>query len=138
MKKISIIAVLLLTVSFTYAQLNLGVKVGYNSSLGINDLGSVTSGTYNLNSVKSDVANGFEVGGFPLHRPGGRGGEITWSGKDDPFIRLRRKLDEGRQQPIIGRVPQLNGSIVAGRRELRDPGIGGQGIHPVAVSAEQY
>ena len=64
MKKIMIMAVLLLTVSFTNAQLNLGIKASYNSSLGMNNLNSVANGTYNLNSVKSDLDNGFEVGGF--------------------------------------------------------------------------
>ena len=64
MKKIIIAAVLLLSVTFTYAQLNFGIKAGYNSSLGINDLGSVTKGTYNLNSVKSELANGFQAGIF--------------------------------------------------------------------------
>jgi len=64
MKKIMIMAVLLLTVSFTNAQLNLGIKASYSSSLGMNNLNSVANGTYNLNSVKSDLDNGFEVGGF--------------------------------------------------------------------------
>ena len=59
-----IVAVLLLTVSLTYAQLNLGIKASYNSSLGINNLNDVTNGTYNLNSVKYDVSNGYELGAF--------------------------------------------------------------------------
>ena len=64
MKKIIIVAALLLTVSFTYAQLNFGIKAGYTSSLGKNDLGSITSGTYNLNSVSSELSNGFHFGAF--------------------------------------------------------------------------
>ena len=64
MKKIIIAAVLLLSVSFTYAQLNFGVKAGFNSSLGINDLGSVTSGSYNFNSAKAELSNGFQAGIF--------------------------------------------------------------------------
>jgi len=64
MKKIMILAVFLLTVSFTYAQLDFGVKASYNSSLGLNNLSSVTNGTYNLNSVKYDASNGYELGAF--------------------------------------------------------------------------
>ena len=64
MKKFIIAAILLLSVSFTYAQLNFGIKAGYNSSLGMNNLGSVTNGTYNLNSVKSELSNGFQAGVF--------------------------------------------------------------------------
>lgn len=64
MKKLILAAVLLLSVSFTYAQLNFGVKASYNSSLGINDLGSVTSGSYNFNSVKAELSNGFQAGVF--------------------------------------------------------------------------
>jgi hypothetical protein len=64
MKKLIISAVLLLFVSFTYAQLNFGIKAGYNSSLGVNDLGAVTSGSYNFNSVKAELSNGFQAGVF--------------------------------------------------------------------------
>lgn len=64
MKKLIISAVLLLFVSFTYAQLNFGIKAGYNSSLGINDLGSVTNGTYNYKSAKAELSNGFQAGVF--------------------------------------------------------------------------
>jgi len=64
MKKLILAAVFLLTVSFTYAQLNFGIKAGYNSSLGINDLGSVTTGSYNYNSVKAELSNGFQAGVF--------------------------------------------------------------------------
>jgi len=64
MKKIIFVAVLLLSVSSTFAQLNFGIKAGYNSSLGLNNLGSVTSGDYNLNSVKSELSNGFHAGVF--------------------------------------------------------------------------
>jgi hypothetical protein len=64
MKKLILAAVLLLSVSFTQAQLNFGIKAGYNSSLGINDLGSVTNGTYNLKSVNAELSNGFQAGVF--------------------------------------------------------------------------
>jgi len=64
MKKIIIAAVLLFSVTFTFAQLNFGIKAGYNSSLGMNNLSSVTTGDYNLNSVSSELANGFHAGVF--------------------------------------------------------------------------
>jgi len=64
MKKLFIAAVLLLSVSFVSAQLNFGIKAGYNSSLGINDLGSITSGSYNFNSAKAELSNGFQAGIF--------------------------------------------------------------------------
>ena len=64
MKKVIIAAAFLLCVSFANAQINFGIKAGYNSSLGGNDLGSITNGSYNLNSVKSEYKNGFQAGAF--------------------------------------------------------------------------
>ncbi len=64
MKKIFFLAVLLLSVSFVSAQLNFGIKAGYNSSLSFDNLSSVQSGEYNLENVKSELTNGFHVGAF--------------------------------------------------------------------------
>jgi hypothetical protein len=64
MKKIILAATLLLSVTFTYAQFNFGIKAGFNSSLSMNNLSSVTSGSYNLNSVNSEFSNGFQAGVF--------------------------------------------------------------------------
>jgi len=64
MKKIIIASVLLFSVTFTYAQFNFGIKASYNSSLSANNLNSVNSGSYNLNSVKSELSNGFQAGVF--------------------------------------------------------------------------
>ncbi len=64
MKKILSIAVLLLIVSFVSAQLNFGIKAGYNSSLTFDNISSVQSGEYNLDDVKSELANGFHLGAF--------------------------------------------------------------------------
>lgn len=64
MKKLIIAAVLLLSVSFTYAQLNFGIKAGYNSSLSFSNISSVTNGTYNFNSVQSEIWNNFQAGLF--------------------------------------------------------------------------
>jgi len=63
-KKIIFTAVLLLSISTIFAQLNLGIKAGYNSSLGSNNLSSVTTGDYSLNSVNSELSNGFQAGVF--------------------------------------------------------------------------
>ncbi len=46
------------------AQLNFGIKAGYNSSLTLGNFGSVTTGSYNLNSVKSEMGNNFHAGVF--------------------------------------------------------------------------
>jgi len=64
MKKIIITSVLLLSFTFTYAQFNFGIKASYNSSLSMNNLNSVSSGSYNLNSVNSELSNGFQAGVF--------------------------------------------------------------------------
>ncbi len=64
MKRISLLAVLLLSVSIAFAQLNFGIKAGYNSSLGLDNISSVTTGDYNLNSVKAELSNGFHAGLF--------------------------------------------------------------------------
>ncbi len=64
MKKSVLAAVLLLSVSTLFAQLNFGLKAGYNSSLTLNNLSSVRSGEYNLNTVKGELGNGFHGGLF--------------------------------------------------------------------------
>jgi hypothetical protein len=64
MKKLILAAIALFFVSTAFAQINFGIKGGYNSSLTLADLGGITSGTYNLNSVKGELANGFHGGIF--------------------------------------------------------------------------
>lgn len=64
MKKVLFVAVLLLSVSFACAQLNFGLKAGYNSSLTFNNAASVTTGTYNFDNVKSEMWNNFQGGVF--------------------------------------------------------------------------
>lgn len=63
-RTIVILAALLMTWIFASAQINFGIKAGYNSSLTLDNLGSVTTRTYNLNSVKGELANGFHAGIF--------------------------------------------------------------------------
>jgi hypothetical protein len=64
MKKAFFIAVLLLTVSFANAQLNFGVKAGYNSSLSFDNMSSATNGGYNLSTVQAEIWNNFHAGVF--------------------------------------------------------------------------
>lgn len=64
MKKFLLVAALLLSVSVTYAQFNFGIKAGYNSSIRPKNISSVTSGSYTLNSVNSELSNGFQAGVF--------------------------------------------------------------------------
>lgn len=64
MKKVIFAAVLLLTVSFVSAQVNFGIKAGFNSSLNLDNIPSVRSGEYDLTNVKSELNNGFHLGAF--------------------------------------------------------------------------
>lgn len=65
MKRNLIISVLLLTTYIvSNAQLNIGIRAGYNSSLSVNNIGSVFDGTYNLNSAKDEMWNNFHIGAF--------------------------------------------------------------------------
>ncbi len=64
MKKTSIVAVLLLSSTLIFAQFNLGIKAGYNSSLTFTNIGDVATGTYNLTNVGNEIWNDFHVGLF--------------------------------------------------------------------------
>lgn len=58
------LAALLITWLFANAQFNFGIKGGYNSSLSLDNISTVQSGTYNLSNVAGEVANGFHGGVF--------------------------------------------------------------------------
>ena len=64
MKKTIFLAVFLLSVSLASAQLNVGIKAGYNSSLSLSSISSVASGTYNFENVKNEMWNNFQGGVF--------------------------------------------------------------------------
>jgi hypothetical protein len=64
MKRILFSTVFLFIITFTYAQFNFGVKGGYNSSLTLSNLSSVTDGSYNLADVKGEMWNNFQAGLF--------------------------------------------------------------------------
>ena len=68
MKKFVFLSTFLLCTSIAFAEFGIGFKAGYTSSLGIGNLGEISG--YNMESVKSDVANGFHAG--VLLRMGGR------------------------------------------------------------------
>ncbi|HOL00572.1 MAG TPA: porin family protein [Paludibacteraceae bacterium] len=64
MKKFVYSAIFLLCGIFAYGQIDFGFKLGYNSSVGLNDLNSITKGKYTLDSAKIDAKNNFMVGAF--------------------------------------------------------------------------
>jgi hypothetical protein len=64
MKKIILSVVLLLSFSTIFAQFNLGIKAGYNSSLSLENVSAITNGSYNLNSVQAEMWNNLHVGAF--------------------------------------------------------------------------
>lgn len=64
MKRIIFSTVFLFCLAITYAQFNFGVKAGYNSSLSLSNLSSVSDGTYNLDNVKGEMWNNFQAGLF--------------------------------------------------------------------------
>lgn len=62
--KFVFVVALLLTGTSSYAQFSIGLKAGYTSSLTFGSLSSVTNGTYDLGSVKSEMWNNFQAGIF--------------------------------------------------------------------------
>jgi hypothetical protein len=64
MKKNSLVAVFLLCVSFSFGQLNFGIKAAYNSSLSFSNINSVTTGAYNLHNVSDEMWTNFQAGLF--------------------------------------------------------------------------
>jgi len=63
-RKLVFIVTLLLCGTSTYAQFSIGLKAGYTSSLTFGSLSSVTNGTYNVSSLKSEMWNNFQAGVF--------------------------------------------------------------------------
>lgn len=64
MKKFVLLAFFILCGIFAYSQIDFGFKLGYNSSVGLNNLNSITKGEYTLDSAKIDAKNNFMVGAF--------------------------------------------------------------------------
>lgn len=58
------LAALLVTWLFASAQFNFGIKGGYNSSLNLDNINSISNGTYDLSSVAGELNNGFHGGVF--------------------------------------------------------------------------
>lgn len=64
MKRILFSTLFLFFVMIASAQFNLGLKAGYNSSLSLNNLNSLSEGSYNLGNVKAEMWNNFQAGAF--------------------------------------------------------------------------
>jgi hypothetical protein len=64
MKKFIFSAVLLFFSVSAFSQIDFGVKAAYNSSVGLDKISSVTSGNYNVDSIRADVKNNFQLGVF--------------------------------------------------------------------------
>lgn len=64
MKRILLSVLLAAMVSAVSAQFDLGIKAGYNSSLGFNNLSSLSDHTYTLDNVKAEMWNNFHAGLF--------------------------------------------------------------------------
>jgi hypothetical protein len=64
MKRILLSTALVFFVAIASAQFSFGVKAGYNSSLTLSNLGSVSDGSYNLSNVKGEMWNNFQAGLF--------------------------------------------------------------------------
>lgn len=64
MRRLFFSTLLLFFVAFASAQFNFGIKAGYNSSLTLSNLGSVTDGGYNLQNVKGEMWDNFQAGVF--------------------------------------------------------------------------
>ena len=64
MKRILFSALFLFFVMIASAQFNLGLKAGYNSSLSLNNLNSLSEGSYDLGNVKAEMWNNFQAGAF--------------------------------------------------------------------------
>lgn len=64
MKKIILFSLILFCFVSANAQLNFGLKGGYNSSLTFENIALIQTGGYNLSNVKSELANGFQAGVF--------------------------------------------------------------------------
>ncbi|MEA4985641.1 hypothetical protein SDC9_37804 [bioreactor metagenome] len=64
MKRILFSTVFLLFVTIVSAQFNFGLKAGYNSSLSLKNLSSLSNGSYTMDNVKSEMWNNFQAGAF--------------------------------------------------------------------------
>lgn len=64
MKKNLLLSIALLCATFTFAQLNFGIKAGYNSSLSLSNIENLKNGSYTLKNVSDEMGNGFHAGAF--------------------------------------------------------------------------
>lgn len=64
MKRVLFSLFMLSFATFISAQLSLGLKAGYNSSLSLNNLKSLSEGSYTLENVKAEMWNNFQAGAY--------------------------------------------------------------------------
>jgi hypothetical protein len=64
MKRFFYLFFVLMFSSIVHAQFELGIKAGYNSSLGFNNLSMIGDKTYTIDNVKSEMWNNFHAGAF--------------------------------------------------------------------------
>jgi hypothetical protein len=64
MKKLMFIVAFIACLQSSFSDTKFGVKLGYNSSLGLGNLSSVVTGEYNLNNVQAELSNNFQAGVF--------------------------------------------------------------------------
>jgi len=64
MKRILISTALFFFVAIASAQFNLGLKAGYNSSLSLNNLSSLSDKSYTMDNVKAEMWDNFQAGAF--------------------------------------------------------------------------
>ncbi|MDD2284373.1 MAG: porin family protein [Paludibacter sp.] len=64
MKRILFSTAMLFIVAVASAQFNFGIKAGYNSSLSLKNLNSLSEGSYTVDNVKAEMWNNFQAGAF--------------------------------------------------------------------------
>ncbi len=62
MKRKLFIFLLIIITATSYAQFDLGIKAGYNSTLSLQNLNTITNGEYTFNNMKSEMRNSFQCG----------------------------------------------------------------------------
>lgn len=64
MKRNFLILVLMMIAVAASAQFNFGIKAGYNSTLSLQNLNTITNGDYNLDNLKTEFSKNYQVGIF--------------------------------------------------------------------------
>ena len=118
------------------------LRLGHWSFVFVSDFGFAISdfyfgGTFFPAQRLPDLFGVLKARGFPLHGGGVRGRKVALPGDDQPIVRPGRKLHERGQQTAVGKVPELDAAVAAGRGQPLLVGAGRHRIDPVAVPAER-